>query len=999
MKRHILLTAVLLTAYFCQQSQAQVAVIKYKEDTGKDLRIKDMSAVDKFYLSDADDVIFIDPTNLFNIYYDEGNAFTNTNTTSTQVVDIIDGGELAERYGINQLLLISPTSSNKNVEITFNVFGIVEGTYYVYALIAPADKYTDIETPLPSQFRMSLYERDANEIFPSETKPTNIFLKGDSKNFQNDITKGLEPIYVGNYSFISEPWMSPHSLLKIESYVLASQTTNYTRDIAFAGFLLVKDSNSLSPFYLKFDENNIKAFDIIPTNKIEYISLYNDAIVEPVTVSDKINDYSLKVESNYGEAGGNVTVKAGNNSIVLNDANENHMLQMPVLMLPGCSYSAVASNQDGMSGESILTVTDNGADIIELGDANVGPMVTVPLKIKGLKTFWENCIKNNPNALNQETHYAFGVVITDEDGNEETTIPSYHAGLPLPNPTANECYYPDIIESLTIPSEYKFEYGKKYKYRAFIIPFYDNKIYPIGEEKEFTYLTKKEFDRMVAEQSLPTLMAGDANISIFSEALQKTGLADSLMRYRDDRYIVGKDSIYWTANWLVCSVMVEYDNVAYPENHYFKYTAFAETNEVFEKYGVTDFEGLVQLAKQIYDTKYPADAGITDLTDRRNSLNRFISYHLLPFQGTYYSLTCGGQLNSTLAMNFDRKNIDISDWYETMMPYSTMKFSFPSGRESGLYINRRGVQSRPDQRGYKYRGAKVLPPSEADVNQMAINGVYHYIDDIISYGVQLDGTDIQDYVFSDRMRIDATTLSPDFMTSGARGHYTKSSIENGKYATSDMKRTADNTRTCLGFKPGSVKNFEFTDYTHLHVRPRTLSFWSYQGDDVAIKGRYDITVKLPPIPEGDWELRLGTCIGFSSNGMVDYYINGKYIKTVDLRPGGTDPAIGWISDDDLGDDNLIALNDQSMRNLGWMKGPASYWAASSEAGGSQGTIFRNADMALRNIIGTIHSDGKHDNYLRICQIKESMSNELMLDYIELVPKNIYDNPDILEDKW
>lgn len=997
MKRHILLTAVLLTAYFCQQSQAQVAVIKYKEDTGKDLRIKDMSAVDKFYLSDADEEIFIDPTNIFNIYYDEGNAFTNTNTTSTQVVDIKDGGELSERYGINQLLLISPTSSNKNVEITFNVFGIVEGTYEVFALVAPVDKYTDMETPLPSQFRMSLYERDANEIFPSATKATKVFLNGDSKNFQNYISKGLEPIYAGNYSFSSEPWMSPHSLLKIESYVMATQTTNYTNTIALAGFLLKKKSDSLSPFYLKFNENNIKAFDILPTNKIEYISLYNDAIVDPVTVSDKINDYILKVESNYSNAGGNVTVKTGNYSIVLNDANEDHILQMPVLMLPGCSYSAVASNQDGMSGESTLTVTDNGADIIEMGYADVGPMVTVPLKIKGLKTFWENCIKNNPNALNQKTRYAFGVVISDEDGNEATTIPSYTAELP--NPTANECFYPDIIESVTIPSEYKFKYGKKYKYRACIHPFYDNKYYPIGEEKEFTYLTKEEFDKKVAEQSLPTLMAEDANISIFSEALQKTGLADSLMRYRDDRYVVGKDSIGWTSNYLVCHVTAEYDNVAYPENHYFKYTAFAETNEVLEKYGVTDFEGLVQLAKQIYDTKYPADAGITDLTDRRNSLNRFISYHILPFQGTYYSLTCNDSPNSTLAKNFDRKNIDISDWYETMMPYSTMKFSFPNGSESGLYINRRGVQSRPDLRGYKYRGAKVLPPSDVSVNQLAINGVYHYIDDIISYGVQPDGTDIQGYVFSDRMRIDATTLSPDFMTSGARGHYTRSSIENGKYATWDSKSTADNTRTCLGFKAGNVKNFEFNNATHLHVRPRTLSFWSYQGDEVVIKGRYDITVKLPPIPEGDWELRLGTYVDFPSNGIVDYYINGNYIKTVDLRSGGSEPTIGWISDDDLEDEELIALNDQSIRNLGWMKGPASYWSASSEAGGSQGTIFRNAISALRNIIGTIHSDGNHDNYLRIRQRLDSEMNQLLFDYIELVPKDIYDNPDILEDKW
>ena len=37
------------------------------------------------------------------------------------------------------------------------------------------------------------------------------------------------------------------------------------------------------------------------------------------------------------------------------------------------------------------------------------------------------------------------------------------------------------------------------------------------------------------------------------------------------------------------------------EHRYFKYTALVERNEVYEKYGVTDIEGLKKLAAQIYD--------------------------------------------------------------------------------------------------------------------------------------------------------------------------------------------------------------------------------------------------------------------------------------------------------------------------------------------------------------------------------------------------------------
>lgn len=40
---------------------------------------------------------------------------------------------------------------------------------------------------------------------------------------------------------------------------------------------------------------------------------------------------------------------------------------------------------------------------------------------------------------------------------------------------------------------------------------------------------------------------------------------------------------------------------------------------------------MVAYAKKVYDKEYPEDSHITDFKDRKNSLNRFISYHILPF--------------------------------------------------------------------------------------------------------------------------------------------------------------------------------------------------------------------------------------------------------------------------------------------------------------------------------------------------------------------------------
>lgn len=502
---------------------------------------------------------------------------------------------------------------------------------------------------------------------------------------------------------------------------------------------------------------------------------------------------------------------------------------------------------------------------------------------------------------------------------------------------------------------------------------------------------------------LPDIIGQDKEATLFYDALIITHMADSLQKYVDESYTVGNDSVDWTNDRLVVHTGNEYDNVAYMEHRYYKFTAFVPTNKVLsEKYGVTDIEGLKKLAKECYDPVYPEDADISDPTDRRNSLNRFISYHLLPFQGTYYRLTAVDGPNSVLASAlFFRRIWDISCWYETMMPYSIMKFSFPSGSDAGLYINRRGIQSRPDQRGYKIRGTLVIPASESKVDQASLNGVYHYIDDILSYGVH-PGLNVktQDDVMSERMRIDCSALSPDFMTSGARGHNTKinNSTNPGLYGQQSFStQAATNPNTCLGFKAGSAKNFYFTDATHVHIRPRYLPFASYEGDEIVVKGRYDLTVKLPPVPEGDWEVRFLTCIGLPSRGIVQFFIdNIPQGIPFDMRPSGNSANIGYRSDEALGDEDQIRAFDKQFRYRGWMKGPKSSGFSTNNT--SITTIFRNYPENLRKIIGIFHSDGKSDHYLRMQQKMESENNECSFDMIELVPSTVYNNPDIAEDQ-
>ena len=527
---------------------------------------------------------------------------------------------------------------------------------------------------------------------------------------------------------------------------------------------------------------------------------------------------------------------------------------------------------------------------------------------------------------------------------------------------------------------------------------------------------------------LPALIARDSLVTLFYEAMETTHMIDSLQKFKDFSYSIGKDSINWNNKTLVKLTATEYDNVAYPKERRYKFTVFCPTDEVLkEKYGVTDIPGLTALAHQLYDPAFPEDAAIADPTDRRNALNRFVSYHMLDRMGKYWMLTCmdGGQ--NTLAKNFNRRNWDIADWYETMMPTkwtpekqtklnspghpeyldvrspsfvdmggSILKCSFPSGSQAGLYLNRRGIMNHPDKVGHFVRGAKLTPPEQVKVSNECLNGVYHYIDDIISYDLFT-----QDELFrGERLRIDCSTLSPDFMNqtgyggSYARGHYTLSDVEGGKYGVWDDNSDITNKQLCLGFKSGSAKNFGFDDNTtHLRVRPRTLGFWSYQGDELCVQGPYDITILLPPVPEGDYELRMFTCVEFDTRGIVQFYIDEvPQGIPFDMRSSGSSTKIGWQAEGNDPEQN--AAFDKQFHYRGWMKGPKAY---SFDAGS---TSSRELDRTLRRVIGTFHSHGKEHHTLRMQQkMKGNVNNTCDFDMIELCPSTIYNNPDLAEDVW
>ena len=185
----------------------------------------------------------------------------------------------------------------------------------------------------------------------------------------------------------------------------------------------------------------------------------------------------------------------------------------------------------------------------------------------------------------------------------------------------------------------------------------------------------------------------DSTLTLFSQALQMTGMADSLTKYIDETYTCSEDSVNTGTMERCTSGSALYTRTFWVGKRYFKYTAFVEPDSVFHKNGIHTIDDLTAYAKRIYDETYPEDAGQYDDNpkNRRNPLNRFISYHLLPRIGQYNSWVVSGNIRE---LCLDTKLIDPEEYYETMCPGTIMRFAGPP---SGLFINRRGVQERAER--------------------------------------------------------------------------------------------------------------------------------------------------------------------------------------------------------------------------------------------------------------------------------------------------------------
>ena len=472
------------------------------------------------------------------------------------------------------------------------------------------------------------------------------------------------------------------------------------------------------------------------------------------------------------------------------------------------------------------------------------------------------------------------------------------------------------------------------------------------------------------------LLKQDSRISLFCEALELTGFGDMLADYmdpefdkirRDDGLAGFNDRRTEDNKNLICPVL-------YPMNRKLGYTGFIETNEVFANAGIdtTSIDGLIAYAKEIYENPehpFKGDIGTykeDEYTNPKHPLYKFVAYHFLDRQ-IYTD-------KMTTYFHFQQNSYDAVDFYETMCKGTIVKVARGISTKGSTHLNRRNGLSH----GKSYTIAGVPVQS---MKHDGINGVYYLIDEPLVYS-----TAVINDVLVDRMRFDASTLMPELATNNI--------FRNGNGDTDGPSR-GHSYQIPNTMEYSYVKNLKVYQESIVYYQAPVIGFWCWYADEIIAKGSYDFAIKLPPVPkESTYEIRYGY-VPMGHRGVVQVYLeyDGKSQPCgipIDLTEDGTSPKIGWVADKDDADENLKL--DKAMHNRGYLKGPLT-----QTEGSQKSNIARNMSNHLRRIVATMDLKPGTDYYIRFRSVDET-AKEFMFDYLELCPKEVYDNPLVQEDQ-
>ena len=498
-----------------------------------------------------------------------------------------------------------------------------------------------------------------------------------------------------------------------------------------------------------------------------------------------------------------------------------------------------------------------------------------------------------------------------------------------------------------------------------------------------------EIDHVITRSNL--MVAGEMEtykdkFSLFSLALKRTGLDEELSELeRTGIKEVTNETQYWV-----------------PEKCELGYTIFAETDDVFRAHGITDIPTMAEYAARVYQdcakdgsgwydyarrNKIEVSTG-TDYENQWNVLNMFIRYHLVAYKMPWDRMVY--DWNQTA-------KVTLCEYYETMLPYTLIKMTRNSGKRMlNRWVENNSLTDRVAELGtaamhqVRFEGIEL----EGQNGQIqAINGYIHPLTDLLVYN-----EDVPKGALNERMRFDDTSLLGEMMSNSIRGMTMaeiKAHVDGGEYS---RVRFPSNYFSNLMVYNG--------DDTMLRYLAKDDGAWSnYEGDEFPCVGNYDFALRLPRVPDGTYELRLGYTAN-GNRGMLQFYLGTsselvsmkaldipldmRHVPT-DASDGTPDTQTGWCLASKTDDQGV--QTDIDMHNLGYMRGPLYYTVGK---GGS--TVARNNREDLRRIIAKQNFE-QGEYWLRFKTVINKSDAQFHLDYIEFCPENVYNSTTYVEDMY
>lgn len=505
-----------------------------------------------------------------------------------------------------------------------------------------------------------------------------------------------------------------------------------------------------------------------------------------------------------------------------------------------------------------------------------------------------------------------------------------------------------------------------------------------------------EIDCVIRRSNM--LIAGEMenhpeSFKIFSDALKLTGLADSLA----DQSRTDFDPVDNRRGFYL------------PEKCELGYTIFAETDDVLSEKGINSVEDLKAYADEMYGNCANAETGWYDYARNHNikistdddyknpwnTLSMFLRYHILKCKVAYDKLVHPHNQIS---------KVTLVEFYETMLPYTLFKITRNSNK---LMLNRWTANNTltdlvaelgtAGMHTVLYEGVEM---AGQNAQIAAANGYIHPIKSMLVYN-----QDVPRGALNERMRFDDAGLFGEMMSNSFRriSDSEVNALNGGKTGTD-----GDLSGSYIRIPPRFFENLAIYngDDTRLYYLSGQSSGWSnYEGDEFNCKGNYDFALRLPPVPDGTYEVRVGYTAE-AARGMLQFYLGTSSdlstmqaldipldMRIIPVNNANLDPDFntGWCDWTRLDDKGIES--DANMRNLGYMRGPLYY-----TVGINSGNYARSHPKDLRRIIAK--QDFKQGEYwLRFKSVIDNSAAQFHLDYIEFCPENVYNNTRYVEDMY